>query len=59
MDSVQPTMKFMILQANLEKDTNMFLTMNPYYKIEYGAQKITGPKCYDGGMNPQWSDFDS
>ena len=59
MDSVQPTMKFMILQANLEKDTNMFLTMNPYYKIEYGAQKITVPKCYDGGMNPQWSDFDS
>lgn len=52
-------MKFMILQSNLEKDTNLFLTMNPYYSIEYGGQKIMGPKAYDGGTNPQWSDFDS
>lgn len=52
-------MKFMILQANLEKDTNMFLTMNPYYVVEYGSQKITGTKCYDGGKEPHWSDFDS
>jgi 2',3'-cyclic-nucleotide 2'-phosphodiesterase (5'-nucleotidase family) len=36
MDSGEQTMKFMILQANLEKDTNLFLTMNPYYIIEYG-----------------------
>ena len=55
----RPTMKMMIFQANLEKDTNFFLKMNPYYTIEYSNQKITGPKCYDGGMNPNWADFDS
>ena len=36
MDSL-PTMKFMIEEANLEKDTNMFLNMNPYYTVEFGG----------------------
>ena len=53
------SLKIMIFQANLEKDTNIFLTMNPYYTVNYANQKIKGHVCYDGGKNPNWADFDS
>jgi hypothetical protein len=53
-----PTLLFQITEANLEKDNNLFLDMNPRYVVEYnGNIVIEGPKAFGMGKDPIWNDF--
>ena len=56
--SVQKTnhyIRLTIHEAKLDKDTNLFLTMDPYFKIKYGDQKHESDKHYGGGKEPKWN----
>ena len=47
-------MKLTITEALLDKDTNAFLDMDPYYVIEYEGNKQTGEKAYGMAKEPTW-----
>jgi hypothetical protein len=47
-------MKLTITEALLDKDTNSFLDMDPYYVIEYEGNKQSGEKAYGMGKEPKW-----
>jgi hypothetical protein len=47
-------MKLTITEALLDKDTNAFLDMDPYYVIEYEGNKQSGEKAYGMAKEPKW-----
>ena len=47
-------LKLTITEAKLDKDTNTFLDMDPYYVIEYEGNKQEGEKAFGQGKEPTW-----
>ena len=47
----------MIVSADLKKDNNFFLSMDPYYEIQMGEQVIKSKPSYGKGKQPVWNDF--
>lgn len=47
---------FVIAEAILNKDNNMFLDMNPFYNVVFKENKIESEKAFGGGRNPKWAE---
>ena len=46
--------KIQIHEAKLEKNTNLFLFMSPWYRITYGSKVIKSEPAYDKHLSPKW-----
>ena len=41
-------------EAQFDRDTAMFMSMNPKYVINWKEEKMTGKAADGGGTNPKW-----
>ena len=52
------SLKLKILKAHLDRDTAMFLNMDPFVHVTWeGGEGKTGT-CHDGGASPDWTETD-
>ncbi len=52
----KPTLKIILKEAKLERDTALFSKQDPYIvlKIEKDKERLTSKVCKAGDMNPKW-----
>ena len=43
------------MSANLERDVELFLSMDPYIIIKIGSQEFKTAACKSGGKTPKWN----
>ena len=51
----QKLLKIKPVSANLERDVERFLSMDPYIKIKIGSEEFKTPACKRGGKSPKWN----
>ena len=56
-DAQQPSLKIVLIEAKLERDTAMFSKQDPFvlFKIEKDKEYLKSRVCKAGDMNPKWN----
>ena len=49
-------MTVMMREAIFERDTATFMSMDPYFVINWKEQKIKSEPAYGGGKAPKWNE---